>query len=384
MDVATPAVLAGRYEIGPVLGRGGMGEVRRAYDQRLSRYVAVKLFPLLESARDRARFEAEARAAAAVTHPNVVAVHDVGTDPVPFLVMECLKGGTLADELRREPLPVERALDIVDEILAGLGAAHAKGVIHRDLKPANVLFTDDGRPKLGDFGIAISLDAVTLTETGIVIGTPAYVAPERLEGEPATVESDLYSVSVMLYEALAGRRPFEGDSPLAVAYAAHQREAKPLHEVTDDIPQQLSAVVGRAMAKSPAQRYHSAAEFADALRSATRHDAVARGDAHPEDETVPVTVAESYTPTRRLPIAVEPPSTRREPPVPEGRRKRRVVHATLLGLAALLALLWGAYAASDDTPPRDQRAPESSAPTSIPLPPALESPFDELDKAVRP
>ena len=217
VGVATPAVLAGRYELGPVLGRGGMGEVRRAYDQRLSRYVAVKLFPLLESARDRARFEAEARAAAAVTHPNVVAVHDVGTDPVPFLVMECLKGGTLADELRREPLPVERALAIVDEILAGLGAAHAKGVIHRDLKPANVLFTDDGRPKLGDFGIAISLDAVTLTETGIVIGTPAYVAPERLEGEHATVESDLYSVGVMLYEALAGRRPFDGDSPLAVA-----------------------------------------------------------------------------------------------------------------------------------------------------------------------
>src|SRR5262245_12066840 len=170
-----------------------MGEVRRAYDKRLSRYVAIKLFPHLDSDRDRARFEAEARAAAAVAHPNVVAVHDVGVEPVPFLVMEFLPGGTLADELRDGALPIPRALAVGTQVLAGLGAAHDKGVIHRDLKPANVLFTNDGHAKLGDFGIAISLDAVTLTDTGIVIGTPAYVAPERLEGEPANVQSDLYS-----------------------------------------------------------------------------------------------------------------------------------------------------------------------------------------------
>src|SRR5262249_18507802 len=146
----------------------------------------------------RARFEVEARLAAAVTHPNVVLIYDVGVDDgVPFLVMECLPGNTLADEIRGGPLPIDRVRTTARAVLDALAAAHALGVLHRDLKPANVLMTADGRPKLTDFGIATSETVNELTASGLVVGTPAYIAPERVEGKSATVQSDLYSVGVM-------------------------------------------------------------------------------------------------------------------------------------------------------------------------------------------
>ncbi|MDQ1475552.1 MAG: eukaryotic-like serine/threonine-protein kinase, partial [Actinomycetota bacterium] len=272
----TPSpVLAGRYELGPVLGRGGMATVRDATDRRLARPVAVKLLraDLAEHRRARERFETEAHAAARLTHANVVTVFDSGEDDdIPFLVMERLSGRTFADELSEGSVPVGRVRDIVGEILAALTAAHAAGIIHRDIKPGNVLLTDDGHAKVSDFGIAKTLDDSDQTQTAEVLATPGYLAPERLAGEPASVQSDLYSVGVLLYEALAGRRPFSGDTPLALMRAIDQGDATPLTTLRPALPPEIVAVVRRAMCVDPNGRFHSAAEMAAALEPATDLD----------------------------------------------------------------------------------------------------------------
>src|SRR5438128_3374368 len=210
--------LAGRYELGALLGHGGMGTVRDAVDRRLGRSVAVKILraDLAEQPRARRRFETEAHAAARLAHPNVVTVFDSGEDDgIPFLVMERLPGRTLADELTAGPLSPERARGVVREVLSALAAAHAAGIIHRDIKPGNVLLTEDGHVKVSDFGIAKTVDHLDQTQTAELVATPGYLAPERLVGEAASQRSDLYSVGVLLYEALSGRRPFERDTPLA-------------------------------------------------------------------------------------------------------------------------------------------------------------------------
>src|SRR4051812_10518944 len=220
--ISMSSLLNDRYEVGEVLGRGATAEVRRGFDRVLGRTVAIKCFDHRRpsTTAGRQRFELEARLAAGLTHPNIVAVYDLGLDGnTPFLVMECLPGTTLADEIAAGPLSVERVRVILHEVLSALGAAHARGVLHRDIKPSNVLIARDGHVKLADFGIARSEDTRDLTETGMVIGTPAYLAPERLMGSSATVGSDLYAVGVLCYEALAGVKPFQGDSPVAVAYS---------------------------------------------------------------------------------------------------------------------------------------------------------------------
>ena len=184
-----PDILDDRYEIGALIGRGGMGDVHRAIDHRLGREVAVKFLraDLAVQPTVRTRFEDEARSAARLTHPNVVLVLDSGEhDRVPYLVMECLSGHTLYDELVRGPVPPERARSIASDMLAALAAAHELGIVHRDVKPANILLTDDGRAKLADFGIAKSAEGLDHTLVGQVLGTPAYLAPERLAGKPAT------------------------------------------------------------------------------------------------------------------------------------------------------------------------------------------------------
>ena len=266
-DALTGHCLGGRYVIGARLGGGGMAIVYRAVDERLHRDVAVKVLDAMRGAdRDqRARFEIEARAAASITHPNVVAVHDFGIDGVPpnivpYIVMECLPGRTLADELRAGPLPAARTVAVLEDILAALGAAHAKGVLHRDIKPGNVLLDEGGRVKLADFGIA-RVAPGDLTLTGMVMGTPAYLAPERVAGRPATVRSDLYAVGVLGYEALAGVRPFDGDSPIALAHAIHAGDPRPLSELRPDLPSTLTAPIMRALATDPADRPQSADEF---------------------------------------------------------------------------------------------------------------------------
>jgi eukaryotic-like serine/threonine-protein kinase len=259
-------LLAGRYEVVRLLGWGGMAEVHLGVDRQLGREVALKVIRERFADDDRfvARFRREARAAAALSHPNVVAVHDVGTHQGgPFIVMEFVPGRTLAEIVRDGgPMPSERVAEIGEAVARALGAAHAAGIVHRDVKPGNVMVTGDGRVKVLDFGIARALRWTPLTETPAVQGTAEYMAPEYVRGDGADPRSDLYSLGAVLYELLTGRPPFTGDSALQVAYKHIEEAPAPPDSVRPGIPAGLSAVVMRCLAKHPGDRYRRAAEVA--------------------------------------------------------------------------------------------------------------------------
>ncbi len=364
MDVDSE-VLAGRYELGTPLGNGATSNTRRARDRVLDRPVAIKFFDPTKwaSADGRARFEIEARLSALVNDPRVVTVYDVGlAGEMPYLVMECLPGATLADEIHEGPLALDRACDVLCDVLAGLRAAHECGVIHRDLKPANVLFDDGGRAKLADFGIATSDSSRHLTITGIVVGTPAYLSPERVGGSRATVRSDLYSVGVMAYEMLTGARPFTGNDPIAVAYAVHQAQPKPLRDLRPDVPLAVAAVVARAMAPDPDERFGSADEFATALRVAERSS---NGAAETMPTPVVVPIPE---PTRSLPV-----------PAPARKQHRGVIIASVVALLVAVAIGIGLLQSGSSNKPAGSTTPSTVAP----LPPALRDPFTSLEHAVQ-
>ncbi len=250
-------LLNDRYEVGDVIGNGGMGVVCRAHDRRLNRDVAVKFLraDLAAQPEVRARFESEARNAARVTHPNVVLVLDTGEqEHRPYLVMECLPGNSLHDEIAAGPLSEERVRGIALDVLGGLATAHELGVLHRDITPSNILLTEDGRPKIADFGIAKSTEGMGTTVVGQVLGTPAYLPPERLEGEPATPSSDIYALGVVLREALTGERAYSGDTPIAVAVSVRTKDLTPLREERPDIDPNLAEAIDRAMQKDPERR----------------------------------------------------------------------------------------------------------------------------------
>ena len=241
-------VLAGRYRVEGIIGRGGMAEVYRGADVRLARPIAIKVLRA-QYALDpelRRRFEEEAKAVAMLSHPNVVAVYDAGEDEsTAFIVMELVPGETLADRITRGPLDEAAVRRVGGEVLDALAAAHARGLLHRDIKPANVLLTDDGTAKVADFGIAKALhpspDTSEPTAMHLVLGTPTYLAPERAQGNPATVRSDLWSVGVLLYESLTGEKPFEGDTPIAIALAALEGRYQPVLAVRPGVDPSLAA-----------------------------------------------------------------------------------------------------------------------------------------------
>lgn len=260
-------VLADRYELRGVLGCGGMAEVRDGWDARLDRPVAVKLLhPSLRAQPDvRARFEDEARSAARLSHPNIVGVHDFGEqDGVPFLVMERLPGRTLADVLEHGPMPTHQARAMLGDVLAALEAAHDAGVLHRDIKPGNILVSTAGDTlKVADFGIA-KTGGSAHTLTGQLVGTIAYMSPERVSGAPASIADDLYAVGVMAYEAVTGRDAFPQDNPLALARAILDDPPPPLRALGLPDPD-LAAVIDRAMTRDPAQRFATAGQMRAAL-----------------------------------------------------------------------------------------------------------------------
>ncbi|MEU0497654.1 serine/threonine-protein kinase [Mycobacterium sp. NPDC006124] len=266
--MAGPDVLGGRYELRGVLGVGGMAEVRDGWDTRLGRPVAVKLLhPALGARPDaRARFEEEARAAARLSHPNIVAVHDYGHHGgTPYIVMERLPGGTLHDEIGRGPMPPLRVRTILEEVLAALSVAHAAGVVHRDIKPANLLVTGPGgHVKVADFGIAKTADAGH-TATGQLVGTMAYTSPQRMAGAPSSVADDLYAVGVVGYELAAGRSPYPHDDAAALAFSIMNGSHPPLASVVDGVDPALAAVVERALAHDPRVRFATADEMRAAL-----------------------------------------------------------------------------------------------------------------------
>ncbi|MEV4425548.1 Stk1 family PASTA domain-containing Ser/Thr kinase [Streptomyces sp. R-07] len=266
-----PRRLGGRYELGPVLGRGGMAEVYLAQDTRLGRTVAVKTLRA-DLARDpsfQARFRREAQSAASLNHPAIVAVYDTGEDyvdqvSIPYIVMEYVDGSTLRELLHsgRKLLP-ERTLEMTVGILQALEYSHRAGIVHRDIKPANVMLTRTGQVKVMDFGIARAMgDAgMTMTQTAAVIGTAQYLSPEQAKGEQVDARSDLYSTGCLLYELLTVRPPFLGDSPVAVAYQHVREEPQPPSNFDPEITPEMDAIVLKALVKDPDYRYQSADEM---------------------------------------------------------------------------------------------------------------------------
>ena len=277
-----PRLLAGRYRVDELIGRGGMASVYRGYDTTLDRVVALKILrrELAEDSAFRTRFRQEAQSASRMAHPAVVRVYDAGEDtvvgpdgaarPEPFIVMELVHGRTLQAILASGPLAPDQAVRYVDGILEALQYSHRAGVVHRDIKPGNVMVTDSGRVKVMDFGIAraASDSSSTVAETSAILGTAAYFSPEQAKGEPVDARADLYSTGVVLYELLTGRPPFRGESPVAVAYQHVSEAPVPPGELAPDVPPALDAVVLRALAKDPYQRFQDASSFRDALREA--------------------------------------------------------------------------------------------------------------------
>ncbi len=286
----TPRVLAGRYEVGELIGRGGMAEVHIGHDARLGRTVAIKVLRS-DLARDPsflARFRREAQAAAALNHPAIVAVYDTGEDVhtdaatgqqqhVPFIVMEYVEGHTVRDILQDgAAVPIEEAVEITVGVLSALEYSHHAGIVHRDIKPANVMITPTGAVKVMDFGIAraVADSAATMTATHAVIGTAQYLSPEQARGEQVDARSDLYSTGCLLFELLTGRPPFIGDSPVAVAYQHVGQAPQRPSEIASDVPEVLDRITLKALAKERGARYSSAAEFRADLDAAMRGGAV--------------------------------------------------------------------------------------------------------------
>jgi eukaryotic-like serine/threonine-protein kinase len=276
----SPAPRLGNYEILDKLGEGGMGEVWRARDARLNRTVAVKILPpdVSGDASRRARFEQEAHALAALNHPNVVAIYDIGTeDGRAYIVSELVDGESLRAIITRGPMPVRKAIDVAGQIADGMAAAHALGIVHRDLKPENVMVTRSGQVKILDFGLAKQAPTssgentatMALSQPGTVLGTAGYMSPEQVRAEPVDARSDILSFGAMLYEMLTGRRAFQASSSVETMHAVINAEPPEFDGELGKLPPALATIVRRCLEKRPEQRFQSAADMAFALRSIT-------------------------------------------------------------------------------------------------------------------
>jgi serine/threonine-protein kinase len=269
--VVVGEIVAGRYELEELLGSGGMSSVFKARDTLLERRVALKILHPHFTDDDQyvERFRREARAVASLSHPNIVTILDRGEDEGrQFIVFELVEGRTLAEVLREEGrLPVRRALEIAIQVARGLAFAHEQGLVHRDVKPQNVILNGDGRAKVTDFGIARSLDVQGVTQSGAVLGTSNYIAPEQASGQPVDRTTDVYSLGVVLFELLTGEVPFPGESFVAVAMQ-HVNEPPPsVLEVRPDVPVRVARAVDRALEKDPAERFPTMDAFAAELQA---------------------------------------------------------------------------------------------------------------------
>ncbi len=349
-DMAPAAeMIAGRYELLGVLGRGGMGVVYRGRDRVLDRIVAVKVLPA-QYASDTIlveRFEREARAAARLNHPNIVAVFDTGREgTVRYIVMECVSGESLAQRLaERGALPIPEAVQIAAQIADALAAAHAAGIVHRDVKPGNVMVEPTGVCKVLDFGIARAAAEAAMTQTASMLGSAPYMPPETALGHTADARSDIYSVGCVLYEMLTGRLPFSGEVPAAVINQHVSALPRPPRELEPSVPPALDALVMQMLAKDPSDRPQDAARAAADLRALLATPAPAPPIA---DTVLPPTVVAARR--EAIPRAQPPPSPR-ESRFPIG----------LVGAAALVALLVGIGVAVVASSGSDHRATSSSS-----------------------
>lgn len=323
-------MLGDRYELGELLGHGGMAEVRRAQDTRLNRTVAIKMLrtDLARDASFQARFRREAQSAASLNAPSVVAVYDTGEDMldgarVPYIVMEYVEGQTLRELLRSgQRLLPTRALEIIDGVLVALDYSHRHGIIHRDVKPANVMLSNNGQVKVMDFGIAraVADSGATMTQTANVLGTAQYLSPEQARGEVVDARSDVYSAGCLLYELLANRPPFQGESPVAVAYQHVRENPAPPSTYNSDITPGMDALVMKSLAKNPDNRYQSAAEMRSDVQRAMAGNAV----------TAPIVLAEPMT---------QPLTAVNEADEDDGKSRKGAYIALTIGVIAVLSLL---------------------------------------------
>ena len=330
-------VLNDRYELRQHAARGGMADVYRGWDRSLHRQVAIKVLrPELSADDDYVeRFRAEARTAARLTHPNIVSVFDTGTDDGDaYMVMEWVDGPTLAQVIRAEaPLPIERVCRIGADVAAGLAYAHDHGVINRDVKPSNVLLSSTGHAKVTDFGIAkVPEQSSVQTMPGVVLGTPAYVAPEQLTGRPADARSDVYGLGAVLYEIATGRKPFEGNTPAeVVGNALHGRPPRP-SSINQNVPPSFEAILSKALARDPGARFQTAAALGEALLECARGaSAGGAGAGVGHDETVAMAAPPDAT---HAMTAAAPVATATARP-----RRRRTAEAWLIGVVLALAVL---------------------------------------------
>ena len=345
MSNAQPTTVGGRYELGELLGRGGMAEVRKGTDSRLGRVVAVKRLrtDLASDSTFQARFRREAQSSASLNHPAIVAVYDTGEELAtdgsevaqPYIVMEYVAGRTLRDIVRegRKILP-ERALEITSGVLSALDYSHRAGIIHRDIKPGNVMLTPTGDVKVMDFGIARAMSDASsaMTQTAAVVGTAQYLSPEQARGETVDSRSDVYSTGCLLYELLTGRPPFVGDSPVAVAYQHVREQALPPSDHDTDLPPEIDAIVMKALAKRLEDRYQSAA----AMRSDIERYLAGR----PVHASVPAP-ATAVIAAVPLPASDTSPNGG-VPPVPQHDDDRGSRTGLLVALGLLIVLIAGA------------------------------------------
>lgn len=329
---AGTVMLSDRYELGDVIGRGGMAEVHRGRDRRLGREVAIKALrvDLVTDETFQARFRREAQSSASLNHPNIVAVYDTGESEingvsVPYIVMEYVEGQTLREMLRSDAtLSTTRALEIIDEVLKALDYSHRAGIVHRDIKPGNVMVTESGQVKVMDFGIARAIGDAhqTMTQTSMVVGTAQYLSPEQARGETADARSDLYATGCVLYELLTGRPPFVGDSLVSVAMAHVKETPTPPSALNPSLTPSVDAVVLTALAKDRLQRYQSAAEMRADVERARSGMPVAAVAPVPGADAASTTLVPGITDTE---------------PEPQKRSAGRYVLITL-GVVLVLAL----------------------------------------------
>ncbi|MEV7621526.1 Stk1 family PASTA domain-containing Ser/Thr kinase [Actinoplanes sp. NPDC089786] len=382
---AQARLLGGRYQVGELLGYGGMAEVHKGRDLRLGRDVAIKMLrtDLARDATFQERFRREAQNSAALNHPAIVAVYDTGEEisstgeKLPFIVMEYVNGSTLKEVLAQEQrIQPRRALEMIADICAALEFSHRHGIIHRDIKPGNVMVTPNGQVKVMDFGIARALasGATTMTQTSAVIGTAQYLSPEQARGESVDARSDVYAAGCVLFELVVGHPPFVGDSPVSVAYQHVREDPRAPSSINREVPPEIDAIVLKALAKNPINRYQSAQEMrADALRAVSGRPVLAT-PVMSEAETMAMT-GPARTPAgatqihRPVPGAVPPPG-------PPPRKSSTWVMAVLAALGVLAVVALGVGLALS----RGDKKPETPATAVVAMPKLTGLTEDEATK----
>jgi len=388
---AQARLLGGRYQVGELLGYGGMAEVHKGRDLRLGRDVAIKMLrtDLARDATFQERFRREAQNSAALNHPAIVAVYDTGEEisstgeKLPFIVMEFVNGRTLKEVLAAEQrIQPRRALEIIADICAALEFSHRHGIIHRDIKPGNVMITQNGQVKVMDFGIARALasGATTMTQTSAVIGTAQYLSPEQARGEAVDARSDVYAAGCVLFELVVGHPPFVGDSPVSVAYQHVREDPRAPSDINPEVTRDVDAIVLKALAKNPLNRYQSSQEMrADALRAVSGRPVLAT----PVMSQAETMALQGQQATRQWQPQA---ATTMQRPVPGGmpppERKSSWVMAVLAGLGVLVVVVLGVALAMSRNNNKPTDGGTQSQPTTVAMPTLKGKTDDQVQAAI--